>query len=106
MSRLALWGGSAASALLVVVALVLSGSGVTGTDDQAVNAIATLAPAYRPWFTLPWHPGSSEVESFLFAFQAALGAGVFGYVVGLRHGRAQGRRELPSTLTGGDDAAG
>lgn len=37
-----------------------------------------------------YEPPSGEVESALFALQAALGAGVLAYYFGLRRGRRQG----------------
>jgi cobalt/nickel transport protein len=41
-----------------------------------------------------WKPPSPEIESLLFALQAALGAGVIGYVVGRIHGAAREREAL------------
>ncbi|MDQ1294931.1 MAG: cobalt/nickel transport protein [Actinomycetota bacterium] len=53
-----------------------------GTDSQATTEIQESDPDYTPWFE-PWfEPGSGEIESGLFALQAALGAGVLGYVLG------------------------
>lgn len=57
----------------------------SGTDDRATQAIATLKPDYKPWFAPIWTPPSPEIESLLFALQAALGAGVLGYVIGRCH---------------------
>lgn len=37
---------------------------------------------YEPWFESLWKPPSGEIESLLFASQAALGAGVIGYYIG------------------------
>ena len=56
----------------------------TGADDQARNVIGTVAPGYRPWAHSLMVPPSSEVESLLFALQAALGAGFIGYYFGSR----------------------
>lgn len=63
-----------------------------GSDSQAADAISAFAPEYQPWFESPWKPPSGEVESLLFALQAAIGAGLLGYYVGLRRGQ-QRRRE-------------
>ena len=63
-----------------------------GTDDRAAAAVGELAPDYRPWVEAPWRP-SPEMASFLFAAQAALGAGVLGYCLGRRRGESQARRE-------------
>lgn len=79
-------------ALIVVIigaALVIAGgSEFGGSDGAATDAITTGSPQYEPWFDSIWAPGSSEVESGLFALQAALGAGALGFVLGsLREGR-------------------
>ena len=41
-----------------------------------------LDPDYEPWFSPLLEPASGEIESLLFALQAALGAGVIGFVLG------------------------
>ncbi|MER5929972.1 energy-coupling factor ABC transporter substrate-binding protein [Streptomyces sp. NPDC002054] len=61
-----------------------------GADAQAEAAITELKPDYEPWFSPLYEPPSGEVESALFALQAALGAGVLAYYFGLRKGRRQG----------------
>ena len=63
----------------------------TGSDDQAKAAIVASNPGYTPWFNPLWEPPSGEIESLLFALQAALGAGLLGYYIGLRRGQSQGR---------------
>lgn len=55
-----------------------------GSDNLATEAILAIKPDYKPWFTPVWTPPNSEVESLLFAIQAALGAGVLGYIIGRR----------------------
>ncbi|MGW1764849.1 energy-coupling factor ABC transporter substrate-binding protein [Streptomyces sp. NPDC002073] len=62
----------------------------TGADAQAEAAITELSPDYEPWFAPLYEPPSGEIESALFALQAALGAGVLAYYFGLRRGRRQG----------------
>ncbi|MET9884413.1 energy-coupling factor ABC transporter substrate-binding protein [Streptomyces sp. NPDC006430] len=62
----------------------------TGADAQAEAAITELKPDYEPWFSPLYEPPSAEIESALFALQAALGAGVLAYYFGLRAGRRQG----------------
>lgn len=64
----------------------------TGADTQAQAVIVQAHPDYRPWFSPLWKPPSGEVATFLFALQAALGAGLLGYYLGLRRGQAQRRR--------------
>ncbi|MGE2836056.1 energy-coupling factor ABC transporter substrate-binding protein [Mycobacterium sp. SMC-4] len=88
----------AAAALIFAVCLIVGGSTTSdeaseesfvGTDTTAVTAIEGSHPDYTPWFEQVFAPPSAEVESGLFALQAALGAGVFGYAVGsLRRRRA------------------
>ncbi|MEU1080222.1 energy-coupling factor ABC transporter substrate-binding protein [Streptomyces sp. NPDC005908] len=68
-----------------------------GADGEAETAITELHPDYEPWFSPLYEPPSGEIESALFALQAALGAGVLAYYFGLRRGRRQGEartREL------------
>ena len=45
-----------------------------GADGQAEEAILELQPDYEPWFEPILEPASGEVESLLFALQAASGA--------------------------------
>jgi cobalt/nickel transport protein len=74
------------AAALVAAPMILKLPGdYTGTDDAARTAIAEHG--YEPWFESLWAPPSKEVESLLFALQAAVGAGGLGYVLGYRRGR-------------------
>ena len=77
--------------LFIAVAPLIFGSGgeFKGSDDQGTQAITAIAPGYQPWFKPLWTPPSDEVESLLFSLQAAIGAGLLGYYVGLRRGRRQ-----------------
>lgn len=63
-----------------------------GADGEAEAAITEIRPDYEPWFGAIWEPPSQEIESLLFMLQAAIGAGLLGYYVGLRRGQAQGRK--------------
>lgn len=81
----------AAAALIFAVCLLVGGGTASddaseesfvGTDTTAVTAIEDSHPDYIPWFEQGFAPPSAEVESGLFALQAALGAGVFGYALG------------------------
>ncbi|PWI07019.1 energy-coupling factor ABC transporter substrate-binding protein [Streptomyces sp. NWU339] len=82
-------------AVLAVVPLVL-GLGdhkeepFAGADAEAETAITEIDPGYEPWFSPLYEPPSGEIESALFALQAAIGAGVLAYYFGLRRGRRQG----------------
>jgi cobalt/nickel transport protein len=64
-----------------------------GSDDRAQQAIGTIAPGYRPWFTPLFTPASEEIASLLFALQAAIGAGVIGYWLGLSVARERARAQ-------------
>ncbi|MGY1746143.1 energy-coupling factor ABC transporter substrate-binding protein [Blastococcus sp. SYSU D00695] len=77
---------------LFAVPLLLDGgsSEYAGADSQATEVIEETG--YTPWFDSLFSPGSSEVESGLFALQAALGGAVLGYVVGRLRGRRQAAR--------------
>ncbi|MEP0916242.1 energy-coupling factor ABC transporter substrate-binding protein [Leptolyngbya sp. DQ-M1] len=60
----------------------------SGSDGQAEAAIQNSHPTYQPWLKPLFEPASPEIESLLFATQAAIGAGVIGYVIGLYKGRS------------------
>ena len=72
-----------------------------GADAQAETAITEIDPDYEPWFSPLYEPPSGEIESALFALQAALGAGVLAYYFGLRRGRRQGELRATAEQDGG-----
>lgn len=76
------------AALIVAAPMVLGLPGEYGGADGAAQA-AIEETGYRPWFAALWTPPSKEIESLLFALQAAVGAGVLGYVLGRLHGRGK-----------------
>jgi cobalt/nickel transport protein len=98
--------------LLAVVALAVAplalglGAGraepFTGADSLAEKRIAEDHPEYRPWFSPLYEPPSAEIESALFALQAALGAGFLGYYLGV----ARTRRRLAAGAPGTTPEAG
>lgn len=61
-----------------------------GTDGAATSQIEASHPDYEPWFTPFFEPESGEVESGLFALQAAIGGTVLGFAVGALWGRKRG----------------
>lgn len=64
-----------------------------GGADSAVTEILEN-DGVEPWFTPVFEPGSGEIESGLFAVQAALGAGILGFALGSLRGRAVTKREV------------
>jgi cobalt/nickel transport protein len=63
-----------------------------GADDRATKAVTEVQPGYQPWFKSLINVPSCEVQTFLFATQAALGAGTLGYLIGLYKGRSEQRK--------------
>ena len=62
-----------------------------GSDDQAEEAITQIDENYEPWFSPLFEPASGEIESLLFALQAAIGAIIIGYFFG--YWRGQGKED-------------
>lgn len=85
-STLEVIAGFAVILILIVAAFASGGdSEWGGADGGAADMIDESG--YEPWFVSPlWAPPSGEVESLLFAVQAAIGTGVactiFGYWLG------------------------
>lgn len=76
--------------LLVVPMVMYSGLGEDqgffgGADDAGSDAVSETG--YTPWFNSIWEPPSGEIESLLFALQAAIGAIIIGYFFGLWRGQ-------------------
>ncbi len=87
-------GSIIALSLLVIVLAVaplflVQGSEFGGADGAAEEMILEISPDTEPWFQPFWEPPGGEVESLLFALQAALGAGVVGYFFGLKRGECK-----------------
>lgn len=74
--------------------IFVRGGEFAGADDRAEKAITEVQPGYKPWFKPILQPPSGEVETFLFASQAALGAGMVGYLIGLAKGRSEQKKNL------------
>lgn len=76
-------------ALTVTPLVLLKDAEFGGADGKAQEAIEEIQPEYKPWFNSLIQISSTEVQSLLFAVQAAAGAGVIGYVIGLYKGRSE-----------------
>lgn len=80
---MALWKKNLILSIIVIVLAVLplitlKNAEFAGADGLAETAITEINPDYEPWFSSLYEPASGEIESLLFAVQAALGAGVAG----------------------------
>ena len=76
---------------VVVLAAVplfsIHGKDFPASDDNSSKGIEELRPGYKPWFKSVFEPQGGEVETFLFATQAAIGSGITCYVLGFYKGR-------------------
>lgn len=78
---------------LAILPLIIHHGGdaeFSGADSQAETVISALRPDYKPWASAIWTPPSAEIESLLFALQAAIGAGLVGFYFGRK--TAPGKR--------------
>ena len=80
-------------ALILFALFTNPGAEFGGADGQAEDVIAQLDPGYEAWFHPIWEPPSGEIESLLFALQAALGTGFICFYLGYQIGRTKGRVE-------------
>ncbi len=70
----------------------------SGADSQAEKMITTINPDYKPWFSPIFEPASGEVETFLFAFQSAVGALFIGYYLGCAVTRHRMKKEASQNV--------
>ncbi len=75
--------------MLIIIAIIaifplmtLKDAEFGGADGQAEELITEIKPDYEPWASSIYEPASGEIESLLFALQAAIGAGVLGFGFG------------------------
>jgi len=88
---------------LVVLPFFVAGGDADfgGADDKGGDLIEQENPGYEPWFE--WQPElPGEVESGLFALQAALGAGFVGYALGFYRGRRKNTVEAQAATVAGN----
>jgi cobalt/nickel transport protein len=62
-----------------------------GADDAAGKAVEKTG--FEPWMSSIWEPPSGEIESLIFALQAAIGAIIIGYFFGLWRGQSSKKEE-------------
>lgn len=68
--------------ILVTPLLLLKNAEFAGADELAEEVISKIKPDYKPWVKPLLVPASGEIESLLFVLQAAIGAGVVGFILG------------------------
>ena len=74
--------------LFVVIALAVSPillfpeAEFEGADGMAEDLIGEINPSYERWIEPFWEPPSGEIESMLFAMQAAAGSAFIGFYLG------------------------
>ncbi len=72
-----------AAALVAIIPLyVVKDAEFGGADGAAMDIVAEIDPSFEPIFEPLLEPASGEIESMLFALQAAFGAGIIGYGLG------------------------
>ncbi|MDA2805378.1 energy-coupling factor ABC transporter substrate-binding protein [Nocardiopsis suaedae] len=97
----ATWALLAAAAAIAALPLLI-GAGAhleepfSGADAQAEETVEEIAPSYEPWFSPLYEAPSAEIESGLFALQAAVGAGIIGYTLGVLRTRRKLRSGAPA----------
>ncbi len=78
-------------AAICVIAYALNpGAEFGGADGEAEEVIGEIDPDYEPWFSSFFEP-AGETESMLFALQAAIGALIIGYFLGMNRIKKQNR---------------
>ncbi|VTR81530.1 cobalt transport protein CbiN [Clostridium perfringens] len=80
--------------ITIIPFLVAKNGEFGGSDDQAEEAITQIDKNYEPWFSPLFEPASGEIESLLFALQAAIGAGVIGFGLGYLKGKKKVNDEV------------
>ena len=63
--------------------LVIKDSEFGGADGAAEDVISEVDPNYEAWASPILEPPGGETESLLFCLQAAIGAGVLGFGLGV-----------------------
>ena len=61
------------------------------SDDSGSEWI--LSTGFIPWAHPLWEPPNSDIEAGLFAFQAAIGAGIMGFIFGMWYTESKMRKK-------------
>ncbi len=90
------WQKNAILLLLVVILAaaplwLLPDAEFSGADGEAAELIEATVPGFEPWFEPVLEPASGEIESLLFALQAAVGSGVVCFILGRITARKSGQ---------------
>jgi cobalt/nickel transport protein len=96
LSSIAVWILIGIVILLAVVPLFMHPQSEFGGADTAAREVLTER-GVEPWFEPLIEPPGSETESLLFALQAAIGAGVIGYFLGVKRGEARSAQRSPES---------
>jgi cobalt/nickel transport protein len=99
-SSINIWLLSGAVVLSMAPVLIYQGKEFKATDSINITAIEQVKPGYKPWFEPVIKPSGGEIETFLFATQAAIGSGVTCYILGLYKGRTERSRsaKMPTSI--------
>jgi cobalt/nickel transport protein len=92
-SSINIWLLSGAVVLSMAPVLMYQGKEFKATDSINITAIEAVKPGYKPWFEPIIKPSGGEIETFLFATQAAIGSGIACYILGLYKGRTERKRQ-------------
>jgi cobalt/nickel transport protein len=86
--------------LAAVPLLFIHGKEFSSSDGNSSKGVEELRPGYKPWFEPVFEPQGGEIETFLFATQAAIGSGVTCYILGLYKGRSDRQNDRDRNNTG------
>ena len=73
--------------LFILPLIIQPTADFSGADSIAQDLISEVNAQYEPWFKPLWSPPSTEIESAIFAIQAAVGSGVLFFVLGYLVGK-------------------
>jgi cobalt/nickel transport protein len=91
ISRKQIIGITVMVALFVAPFLLNSGAEFSGSDDQGTQLIQQIQSGFKPWMKPIWEPPSTEIQSLLFSVQAALGALIIGYYIGVMRSNTESK---------------